>query len=155
MNWTIILTVTLTLIGAGKVMAQEMESPATAPAPAAAPAAAETTPPPARQGSVARAVITTGVSEREPIDELSQVSGDIPLVYFFTELRDMQGERITHRWEHDGQVISEVNFDVKGPRWRVWSSKTLPSGATGSWKVHVVDSAGAILTTREFTCGGQ
>lgn len=155
---TTLLAVSLLLTG-GQLMAEEPAAapgaPVAAPAPAAAPVPAEAASTPATQGSVARAIITTGISDREPIDELTQVGGEIPLVYLFTELRDMQGERITHRWEHDGQVVSEAGFNVKGPRWRVWSSKTLPAGTAGAWKVHVVNSAGEILTTREFTCGAQ
>lgn len=141
MNRAIVLVFSLTLAGAGQLMAQESAAPTEA---AAAPAT---------QGSVARAIITSGISEREPVDELTSVGGDVPLVYLFTDLRGMQGERVTHRWEHDGQVVSEVGFDVKGQRWRVWSSKTIPAGTTGAWKVHVVNSAGEVLTTREFTCG--
>jgi hypothetical protein len=133
-------------------MAEESAAPA-APAPAGVAAPAETATAPATQGSVARAIITTGISNREPVDELTTVGGDVPLVYLFTDLRGMQGERVTHRWEHDGQVVSEVGFDVKSQRWRVWSSKTIPTGTTGAWKVHVVNSAGEVLTTREFTCG--
>lgn len=153
MNRAFVLAFSLALAGAGQLMAQEPAAAPAAPAPTAAPAPAEAAPAPATQGSVARAIITSGISEREPVDELTSVGADVPLVYLFTDLRGMQGERITHRWEHDGQVVSEVGFDVKGQRWRVWSSKTIPAGTTGAWKVHVVNSAGDILTTREFTCG--
>lgn len=153
MNRAFVLAFSLTLASAGQLMAQEPAAAPAVPAPTVALAPAETAPAPATQGSVARAIITSGISEREPVNELTSVGGDVPLVYLFTELRGMQGERITHRWEHDGQVVSEVGFDVKGQRWRVWSSKTIPAGTTGAWKVHVVNSAGEVLTTREFTCG--
>lgn len=153
MNRAFVLAFSLTLAGAGQLMAQEPAAAPAAPAPTVAPAPAEAAPAPATQGSVARAIITSGISDREPVNELTSVGGDVPLVYLFTELRGMQGERITHRWEHDGQVVSEVGFDVKGQRWRVWSSKTVPAGTTGAWKVHVVNSSGEVLTTREFTCG--
>lgn len=151
MNRTIVLAFSLALAGSGQLMAEESAAPA-APAPTGVAAPAEAAAP-ATQGSVARAIVTSGISEREPVDELTSVGSDVPLVYLFTELRGMQGERVTHRWEHDGQLVSEVGFDVKGQRWRVWSSKTIPAGTTGAWKVHVVNSAGEVLTTREFTCG--
>lgn len=150
MNRTIVLVAAGLLAAAGPLMAQEATPPAET---MTAPAAAESAP--TSQGEVARAIITSGISDREPIDELSQVGSDVPVVYLFTELRGMQGERVTHRWEHDGQVVAEVGFDVKGERWRVWSSKKLPAGLTGTWKVNVVNSAGEVLATREFTCGAQ
>lgn len=143
MNRAIVLAFSLTLAGAGQLMAEEPASPATAPAPATAAS-------PAKQG-VTRAVITSAIKDREPVDDLTTVGSDVSQVYLFTELRGMQGERITHRWQHDGQVVSEVGFDVKGQRWRVWSNKTLPAGSSGAWKVDVVNSAGEVLTSREFT----
>lgn len=140
MNKAIVLAFSLTLAGAGQLMAEEPPAPSTTPAAAT----------PAKQG-VTRAVITSGIKDREPVDDLTTVGSDVPQVYLFTELRDMQGEHITHRWQHEGKVVSEVGFDVKGQRWRVWSNKTLPAGTSGAWKVDVVNSAGEVLTSREFT----
>jgi hypothetical protein len=124
------------------------------PAAPAAAAPAEKATPPAQQGNVARAIITTGIDQREPKDDVKEVSSDVSTVYFFTELRGMQGERITHRWERDGQMVSETGFDVKSPRWRVWSSKSLQPALAGKWTVKVLNSAGEVLATREFTYGG-
>lgn len=148
MNRALILTLALALAPATTLMAEEA-TPAAPAQPEAAPAAAApaaTT----QQGRVARATITTAISEREPVDEVTKVALDTQTVYLFTELRDMQGERVTHRWEYNGQVVSEVGFDVKSPRWRVWSSKSLQPVFAGKWTVHVVNSRGEVLTSREF-----
>jgi len=143
---------------ATQVMAEEPATPAApaAAAPAAPAAPAATTPtekatPPAQQASVARAIITTGISQREPTDDVSNVGSEVTKVYFFTELHGMQGEHITHRWEHDGKTVSEVGFDVKSPRWRVWSSKSLQPDLAGKWTVKVLNNAGDVLATRDFT----
>jgi len=34
---------------------------------------------------------------------------------------------------------------VRGPRWRVWSSKTFLPTATGEWKVSVLNGAGEVI----------
>ncbi len=97
------------------------------------------------RGEVARAAFATAIENREPVDKVEKLPADRQKIYFFTELRDMAGQTVTHRWEHDGQVQAEVKFNVKGPRWRVWSSKNLPANATGEWKVSVVNGNGEVV----------
>lgn len=103
------------------------------------------------QWEVARAIVTSGISEREPVDEASQMTGESAQVYFFTELRGMQGQRVVHRWVHNDTVMAEVGFDVNGPRWRVWSSKNMMPEWAGNWLVSVVDGNGEVLVSREFS----
>ena len=102
-------------------------------------------------GSVARAVVTTGVKDREPVDHVDVVNNTIDRVVFFTELRDMAGQRVVHRWMHDGKVMAKVAFDVGGPRWRVWSSKHLEPDWLGTWTVQVVNVAGDVVDSKSFT----
>lgn len=97
------------------------------------------------RGSVVRSVFTTGIQEREPVDKLSDANAEEQQVYYFTELRDMSGQTAVHRWEKDGDVKAEVKFDVRGPRWRVWSSKTFQPTAAGEWKVSVLNGAGEVI----------
>ena len=102
-------------------------------------------------GSVARAVVTTGVKDREPVDHVDVVNNTIDRVVFFTELRDMAGQHVVHRWIHDGKVMAKVGFDVGGPRWRVWSSKHLEPDWVGTWTVQVVNVAGDVVDSKSFT----
>ncbi len=60
---------------------------------------------------------------------------------------------MTHRWERDGQVLHEQRFEVGGPRWRVYSSKTLYPQQAGEWKVSVLDGAGATLAVSALSVG--
>jgi len=117
---------------------------------AGAAAAEEEAPPTLPADAVRRAQFTSGVEEREPVDSLQQVSDDRARLLFFTELRGLDGRTVTHRWEHAGDVVAEVPFEVDGPRWRVWSSKDLDEGALGSWAVTVVDESGRELLRREI-----
>jgi len=97
------------------------------------------------RGSVVRSVFTTGIQEREPVDKLSNTSAEEQQVYYFTELRDMSGQTAVHRWEKDGDVKAEIKFDVRGPRWRVWSSKSFQPTTEGEWKVSVLNGAGEVI----------
>ncbi len=101
-------------------------------------------------GEVVRAQFTSAIEAREPVDEITVLGNNVNKVYFFSELRDLQGETITHRWIYAGKVMAEISFNVGGPRWRVNSSKTLLPGWTGKWSVVVVDGAGAALSEYSF-----
>lgn len=133
--------------------------PATAqPAAAAQPAATTAEPAqpaaataPQSTGTVARAQFTSAVENREPVDKVSSLLNDKSRVYFFSEIKDAPNQKITHRWEYNGKVMSEVNFDVGGERWRVFSSKNLDPSWTGEWKVSVLDEAGSTLGASTFT----
>lgn len=119
-------------------------APATPAQPAAAAAAQST-------GTVARAQFTSAVENREPVDKVSNLLNDKNRVYFFSEIKDAANQKVTHRWEYNGKVMSEMNFDIGSDRWRVFSSKTLDPSWTGEWKVSVVDEAGSTLGASTFT----
>ncbi|MGD8525713.1 MAG: DUF2914 domain-containing protein [Thioalkalispiraceae bacterium] len=121
-----------------------------------APVAGETTAPAATEeltaqsgfsrGSVMRSVFTSGIENREPVDDLETAGGSGNSITYFTELRDMSGQTAKHRWEHNGKVMAEVEFNVRGPRWRVWSSKALMPQWQGEWKVSVINAADEVIS---------
>ena len=97
-------------------------------------------------GTVARSAFTTAIADREPVDTLQAIEAVEQKIYFFTELLDMQGQTATHRWEYNGEVMAEVTFEVKGPRWRVWSSKNLQPEWLGEWKVSIINGANEVIS---------
>ncbi|MFQ5935982.1 MAG: DUF2914 domain-containing protein [Acidiferrobacterales bacterium] len=105
---------------------------------------------PPTEGWVARATLTTAMQEREPVDSVSSLSSDRTKLYYFTEIRDMTGQTVKHRWEYNGELKAEVEFHIGGPRWRVYSSKTLLATWIGDWKVSVVDASGKPLSVNTF-----
>ena len=48
-------------------------------------------------------------------------------------------------------VVAEVEFNVQGPRWRVWSSKKLIPQWTGDWKVSVINGAGEVISEKNLS----
>ncbi len=106
---------------------------------------------PLGKGKVSRSTFTTAVVAREPVDEVVVLDNGSTEIYFFTELKFLQGRTIVHRWEYDGVLQAEVAFKVGGPRWRVYSKKTLMPHQTGDWTVVVRDQeSGWPLEARMF-----
>lgn len=99
---------------------------------------------------ISRSIFTTEIKDKEPISELKQVPSDVTRIYFFTEITGLNGHTIIHRWEYNGQVLAEVNFQVNGDRWRTWSSKNMLASWLGKWQVSVLDEGGNIIETSEF-----
>jgi len=93
-------------------------------------------------GHVARATFTTRIVNREPVDRVLVLNPPATEVYFFTDLRNLQGHTVTHRWEHEGKAVSNVPFVVGGDRWRVFSRKVFPADSFGEWSVTVFDDNG-------------
>ena len=106
---------------------------------------------------VSRAFFTSGPKpvSREPLDSVSTLSSERSGIYFFSEVRGLEGRSITHRWEYQGQVEAEVAFTVYGQRWRVYSYKLLDPTKVGAWTVTVLDDMGTVLASEqlEFVAG--
>jgi len=100
---------------------------------------------------VALAQFTTAVENREPIDQVTFVANDADKAFFYTDLRGLEGQTISHRWLHGGTVVANVPFEVGGPRWRVWSSKKLPPDLIGDWTVEIVTAEGEVIAAETFT----
>jgi hypothetical protein len=106
-------------------------------------------------GQVRRALLADSISAHEPANVLQSPIGidadNIRTIFFFTELRGLGGERVSHHWKHLGNTIAEVPFDVRADgRWRVYSSKRIAADQSGSWTVEVVSSDGVVLSTVAF-----
>lgn len=77
-------------------------------------------------------------------------AGQEKRVMLYTELRDLAGQAVSHRWQHAGRTVAVIPFEVKGDRWRVHSTKRLTAELKGDWQVTVVDGHGATLASRSF-----
>ncbi len=102
-------------------------------------------------GEVSRAIFTIGVDNREPVIQVDSIdSGSYTSISFFTELTELSGHNVTHQWTFNEKVMFEKTFEVKGPRWRVWTSKTLIPSWTGMWTVNVLDDDRSVLASESF-----
>lgn len=104
--------------------------------------------------NVIRAQLTNGIKNREPIDRAENVistsNQGFKRLFYFTEFRNMKGQKIIHRWEHEGRIEAEIKFNVGGNRWRVYSSKNLIPSMEGEWKIIITNATGKVLLTDGF-----
>ncbi len=103
------------------------------------------------EGYVESSTFTTGIADRAPQDTINTLGNDQRKIFYFTDVRDMTGQTLTHRWEFNGQIMAEVHFEIGGPRWRVYSSKTLEPAWLGDWTASAVDSDGLTLSSNTFS----
>ena len=102
-------------------------------------------------GEVGRAIFTIDIDNREPVIMVDSIdSGSFNSISFFTELNDLEGHNVTHQWTYNDEVMFEKTFEVRGARWRVWTSKTLLPSWTGTWTVKVLDTDRTELTSKTF-----
>jgi len=105
--------------------------------------------------NISQAVFALDVVKRTPQNIVNGIDNDTHKIYFYTNLRNLAGQKIKHRWIYKNKVMAEVNFSPKGNRWRVYSSKNLWKGWTGVWSVEVVDENDTVLLTKSFTYNKQ
>ena len=102
-------------------------------------------------GEVTRAMFTIGIDNHEPVIMVDSIdSNSYTSISFFTELNGLSGQNVTHQWTYNDKVMFEKTFEVKGERWRVWTSKTLIPAWKGSWTVNVLDEDRSVLASNSF-----
>lgn len=97
-------------------------------------------------------VLARAVVDREPQNGGTSFPADVGAVYCWTRVTGADAEtQVEHVWYYNDQEVARVSLRVAGSPWRTWSSKTIPSEATGSWRVDVVGPSGAVLKSEAFT----
>jgi len=103
---------------------------------------------------VVRALLTTGVINKEPMDNMG-----LPLVlnknkaknvYYFTEIINRKGQYLFHQWFRNEKLIYKRKISILGNRWRATTSKLIPYSKGGMWSVRLVDKQGVILNEIKF-----
>lgn len=102
------------------------------------------------QESVASAIFTTAIEERAPVDQVLLLNNKTNKIFFYTDLRHFENQKIIHRWEYGGKVVLSKTFEVKAPRWQVYSIKNLSPEQLGKWRVVVTNEKGWPLKATIF-----
>ncbi|MFC3034494.1 DUF2914 domain-containing protein [Pseudoalteromonas fenneropenaei] len=102
---------------------------------------------------VTRAVLTTGIEDREPINVLRSdiaISQFDDKLYFFTELHDLQDTTVHHLWYFEEQLLADIPLTVAGSRYRTYSLKHIEATQLGDWRVEAVTAEGQLLAQKQF-----
>ncbi|SMN11631.1 conserved protein of unknown function [uncultured Candidatus Thioglobus sp.] len=100
--------------------------------------------------NISQAVFALDVVDRVPQNIVSEIDNKVKKIFFYTNLRNLKGQTIIHRWLYNDKNMAEITFHPRGNRWRVYSSKNLWHTWTGQWKVEVVNQNQEILLTKTF-----
>lgn len=100
---------------------------------------------------IERITVSTSVENRQPVGESDVFADSVGTLYCFTEIRGMgDSTTISHVWYHGENRRAEVKLNVRGYRWRTWSTKSIQEDWTGEWRVDVVSADGKILKSKRF-----
>lgn len=104
--------------------------------------------------ALARAQLTQGLEDKEPVDELpgqlAMNDQGLLRVYLFTETRGLKGQLHFHDWYLNGQRVARVRIQPYADEMRASSSKFIDRNMTGEWRVEVVMASGERLATGAF-----
>ena len=106
--------------------------------------------------NISKAHFALDVKNRIPIDIIEAedeggiVDVKVEKIFFYTNIRNLKGHTISHRWLFDGDEKAVINFNIKGNRWRVWSSKNMWYKWQGLWTVQVVKNNEEVIFERDF-----
>ncbi|MGZ4989814.1 MAG: DUF2914 domain-containing protein [Methylobacter sp.] len=104
--------------------------------------------------NLVRAVLTYNINNKEPEGEIMRtiaIGKKKPTwVYYFTELKSMNGHRVYHEWLKNGVLVSKEKLNISGDDWRTSSRKLLTGSEKGNWVVRLVDEHGQLLNEKIF-----
>ncbi len=105
----------------------------------------------AKTFTIARAVVGTGVENREPVGVAEKFPSSVEKVYCFLEANNIpQDSEISLAWIHSGNEMLKFNLPLKmGAKWRTWAFKNI-RGLKGEWRVEIKNADGNLLKDVKF-----
>ncbi len=104
---------------------------------------------------VSRALLTTGLNNREPIDEFKPPvkigNKQTVVLYYFTELKKLKDTALYHEWLRNGQLVAKRQLYIGDAHWRISSKMRFSEKNKGDWTVRLVDKSGQILNQKSFS----
>lgn len=90
---------------------------------------------------IERSILTSSIENREPVDDLANLvtsdGTDNQRVYFFTQVKQLEGDQIIHRWFFGDKEMATVTLNIGSNNWRTYSSKRLLPSWLGDWRIEV------------------
>lgn len=110
--------------------------------------------PVATSKAVARSQLTSDINKNEPVDNLK-----LPLkigkqdnlwIYYFVELKSMNGQAVYHEWWLNGNLVSRKKVNISDDPWRTASKQLITYTKNNDWVVRVVDESRNALAEKSF-----
>jgi len=90
--------------------------------------------------SISKAVIALNVNDLEPENIADTFPAEVHRLFCFTQIKGAtEPAEIQHRWYWKDELMGTVSLPIKPGNFRTYSSKSIPLGLTGDWRVSVVD----------------
>jgi Protein of unknown function (DUF2914) len=103
---------------------------------------------------VARSRLTSDIKKNEPVDTLKlplKIGNNETLwIYYFAELKGMEGKAIYHEWWLNGNLVSRKKVNITDDPWRTASKQLITYTTNNDWIVKVVDESRNTLSEKSF-----
>lgn len=91
---------------------------------------------------------------RSIVDPGTAFPADVGQLACLTRIEGAEGETsVVHVWLEGDRERARVTLPVRGPSWRTWSTKRIPTVDPGDWSVEVRNEAGQVLDRIAFRLG--
>ncbi len=107
------------------------------------------------QTVIKRAIFTTKITDREPVDELSQIPDSADELFMFTDVRKGKDTRISHVWYERDKRVALANLRIGSSRWRTWSRVSSDRLSGKHIRVDLIHNEQCILLRRELPAVGE
>lgn len=98
---------------------------------------------------ITRAMITTGIRDNQPVNDLTVLDEPRKRLFFYTELVGMANRRLQHRWYYKNQEVGIEDIVPRSQHWRAISGIQLDD-RQGQWAVELVDEENTVLVHKEL-----
>ncbi len=104
---------------------------------------------------VFRAYVCKGIEQSEPTEAgksfIPTADGVLRLCCFSEIGGADRPDTVSHVWYWGEREMARVPLEVKGDRWRTWSTKRIVDEWRGDWRVDIVDPDGFVLKSLTFS----
>jgi hypothetical protein len=118
----------------------------------AVPSTVEATQPADIPIKVMKATICSAIKDRMPADIATVFPLSVDRVYVWTHVQAEQyPTTIRHIYFHEGQMVNQVELNIRSPFWRTWSFKSIDKDRyRGYWRVDITTADGGEVLRRLY-----
>jgi hypothetical protein len=103
---------------------------------------------------IARSQLTSAIEKNEPVDSLKlplKIGNKETLwIYYFVELKGMEGKTVYHEWWLNGNLVSRKKVNISADPWRTASKQLITYTTNNDWVVRLVDASRNKLNEKSF-----